>query len=340
MKKALIQEFLHTLLFQLSYRFIQPQQATNELVILFFNRTWGQPFDFQRLRVPPGVALTDNRWRFREAAAVVFHIPSLNWLYPLKKQVGQLWVAWSLESEAHYPQLCAPRFMSQFDLTMSYHQRSDVVTSYFSYYGSTDNLKRALLEPPKPKTEENFANLFVSSPHDKSGRREYATELMRYLDIHSYGKFLNNRSIQGDLWRPSKLSVIANYKFTLAFENAITPDYVSEKFFDPLVAGSVPVYLGAPNVEDFAPGDRCFINTADFDSPKALAEYLLALNENDSAYQTYFTWKQKPLRPRFLRMLKEQQEEPFVRLCHKVKAIKQAGLITSHPLISRREVVR
>lgn len=331
MKKALIQEFLHTLLFQLSYKFVQPQQASNELVILFFNSMWGQSFDFQRLNLSPGVTLTANRWRFREAAAVVFHIPSLNWLFPLKKQAGQLWVAWSLESEAYYPQLCDPRFMSQFDLTMSYHQHADVVTSYFIYYGSTDNLKRALLEPPKPKTEENLVNLFVSSPYDKSGRREYATELMQYLDIHSYGKFLNNRSIQGDLWRPSKLNLIANYKFTLAFENAITPDYVSEKFFDPLVAGSVPVYLGASNVGDFAPGDHCFIKTADFDSPKALAEYLLALNEDDTAYQTYFAWKQKPLRLGFLKMLKEQQEEPFVRLCHKVKAIKQRVSLPPNP---------
>jgi hypothetical protein len=243
-------------------------------------------------------------------------------------------VAWSLESEAHYPQLCDPHFMSQFDLTMTYHQHADVVASYFIYFGSTDNLKQALLEPPKPKTKENLVNLFVSSPYDKSGRREYATELMQFLNIHSYGKFLNNRHIQGDLWRPTKLNLIADYKFTLAFENASTPDYVSEKFFDPLVAGSVPVYLGAPNVDDFAPGDHCFINTADFDSPQALAEYLLALNEDDAAYEAYFAWKQKPLRPRFLKMLKEQQEEPFVRLCHKIKAVKQVGIIPSQPLMS------
>jgi len=321
--KTLFTELIKTLFFKLSYRFTGARTAGQETVILFFNTMWGNTHDFSGLDLPPGVTLTADRSRFREAAAVVFHIPSMKWLQLLKKQPGQLWVAWSLESEAHYPQLLDPRFMSQFDLTMTYHQSADVVSSYFIYFGSRDNLKQALLKPPKPKVRGNLVNLFVSGPHDKSGRREYATELMKYLDIHSYGKFLNNRSIEGDQWRPTKLEIISDYKFTLAFENAITPDYVSEKFFDPLVAGSVPVYLGAPNVGDFAPGDSCFINTADFTSVEALADYLLGLDEDDEAYQAYFAWKGKPLRPGFLKMLEEQKTDPFVRLCHKVKELKE-----------------
>lgn len=38
----------------------------------------------------------------------------------------------------------------------------------------------------------------------------------------------------------------------MAFENVIAMDYVTEKFYDPLIAGSVLVYLGAPNIADFA----------------------------------------------------------------------------------------
>lgn len=39
------------------------------------------------------------------------------------------------------------------------------------------------------------------------------------------------------------------------------------------------------------PGDHSIINTRDFPSPKALAEYLLKLNEDDEAYAKYFEWK-------------------------------------------------
>jgi hypothetical protein len=80
---------------------------------------------------------------------------------------------------------------------------------------------------------------------------------MRYLQVHSYGKCLNNRALLEDTGRQTKLDKVARYKFTLAFENSLTRDYVTEKSFDPLIAGSVPVYLGAPNIEEFAPGKHC-----------------------------------------------------------------------------------
>lgn len=43
------------------------------------------------------------------------------------------------------------------------------------------------------------------------------------------------------------LSFVARYKFTLAFENAICNDYITEKLWRPLVVGSVPIYYGSPS---------------------------------------------------------------------------------------------
>lgn len=144
----------------------------------------------------------------------------------------------------HYPCLRDPQFMRHFDLTMTYHRNADVPVPYYG-----PDLIPALQGPPKPKTRDRLVALFVSSPFDKSGRREYITELMEYLEIHSYGRYLRNMWLKEDRGRATKLEIIANYKFTLAFENAIGKDYVTEKFFDPLIAGSVPIYLGAPNVD-------------------------------------------------------------------------------------------
>jgi hypothetical protein len=148
---------------------------------------------------------------------------------------------------------------------------------------------------------------------------------MRYIDVHSYGKFRRNRTLADDHGHATKLEMIAAYKFTLAFENAIGEDYVTEKFFDPLVAGSVPVYLGAPNVDLLAPGDHCYIDTADFAHPKALGEYLLALHHDAAAYDAYFAWKQQPLRPSFVQLLAGQREHPFLRLCHKVRSMQSSA---------------
>jgi hypothetical protein len=294
-------------------------RARSSTLILFYNTMWDQPIETDGVPLPDGCELTTDRRRYREAAAVVFHIPSLREL-PGRKPAGQLWVAWSLECDANYPQLGDPAYMRQFDLTMTYRLDADVLVAYTSYYIDGANLARALRTPPKPKTADKLVTLFISSGMNRSGRVEYATELMQRLDVHSYGRVLQNRTIADDRWRPSKLEISADYRFDLAFENAITQDYVSEKFFDPLVAGAVPVYLGAPNVELFAPGDHCFINTADFSGPAELAEYLLYLQQHDTEYQAYLAWKDRPFCPAFLALLERQREPQFTRLCRAVLA--------------------
>ena len=42
--------------------------------------------------------------------------------------------------------------------------------------------------------------------------------------------------------------------FALAFENALLRDYVSEKMYGALAAGAIPLYRGAPNVDEYTPG--------------------------------------------------------------------------------------
>jgi hypothetical protein len=293
------------------------RRPNSETLILVFNPMWGQAVEIQGVPLPGGCQLTIDRNRFAEAAAVVFHIPSTLRL-PTWKPPGQLWVAWSLECDVNYPQLRDPAYMRQFDLTMTYRLDSDLPIAYTSYYGDVDTLALALRTAPKPKNPRIPATLFISSGMNRSGRIEYAAELMRYLDIHAYGKILRNRHIPDDNGRPSKLDLIADYQFDLSFENAIADDYVSEKFFDPLVVGTVPVYLGAPNVERFAPGDHCFINTADFSGPRDLAEYLRYLQGHRAEYEAYLEWKDRPFRPAFLSLLERQREHSFARLCRAI----------------------
>ena len=53
--------------------------------------------------------------------------------------------------------------------------------------------------------------------------------------------------------RCSKHGVLRRYPFYLAYENSNDADYVTEKVFDALESGVLPVYYGAPNVDDFVP---------------------------------------------------------------------------------------
>jgi hypothetical protein len=285
------------------------------VLILFYNTMFGSPIAVAPDDLLPGFEATHDRARFDEADAVVFHLPSLRFWQRPKKRPGQLWVAFCIESDVNYPILRDPTRMERYDLTMTYRRDADVLWGYVPYFSSADNLERAVAAPPSPKDTEKPVAMLISSNIDKSGRRAYLREMSRYIGIDSYGKFMRNKTLPKDSWRPSKLDIIKRYPFTIAFENSIAEDYVTEKFWDPLVAGSVPIYLGAPNVGDNAPGERCYIDARDHDGPRALAEYLLALTRDPAAYAEWLAWKSKPLRPAFVEWLDGQRTPPLRRLC-------------------------
>jgi hypothetical protein len=53
----------------------------------------------------------------------------------------------------------------------------------------------------------------------------------------------------------SKFEVLQNYEFCLCFENMRMDGYITEKIFDCLYAGTIPLYMGAPDILDYIPED-------------------------------------------------------------------------------------
>ena len=83
----------------------------------------------------------------------------------------------------------------------------------------------------------------------------------------------------------SKLATLAKYKFCIAFENVEGHSgYITEKIFDAMVAGCVPVYRGAPDIAEAVPRD-CFIAGSDFSSTGELYSFLKGMSED--CYHTY-----------------------------------------------------
>lgn len=76
----------------------------------------------------------------------------------------------------------------------------------------------------------------------------------------------------------SKDVVMRDHQFALCFENTIFPGYITEKVFDCFFAGTIPVYLGAPDVEQYIPAGS-FIDARKFASFSELEDYLLSLDE-------------------------------------------------------------
>ena len=78
-----------------------------------------------------------------------------------------------------------------------------------------------------------------------------------------------------------KWELISNFKFTIAAENYRgSKGYISEKIFDPLIAGSVPVYIGDEDILDAVPGEA-FVDARNFSSHAQLLDYLVRCPEQE-----------------------------------------------------------
>ncbi len=64
----------------------------------------------------------------------------------------------------------------------------------------------------------------------------------------------------------NKHTAMLPYTFAVAFENAqgINGYVTSDKIFDPMLAGVIPIYWGAPNITTYVPPE-CFVDFRDFD---------------------------------------------------------------------------
>lgn len=78
-----------------------------------------------------------------------------------------------------------------------------------------------------------------------------------------------------------KITVLRTFKFAICYENGKDIDgYITEKIFDCLFAGTIPVYWGASNITQYIP-ENCFIDRRLFHSHEELYEFLKNLSDKD-----------------------------------------------------------
>ncbi len=132
----------------------------------------------------------------------------------------------------------------------------------------------SLTAPRVFKRRDKFCNFIFSNP--VSFRNEFFTTLNARQRVDSYGKVLNNMGHRaGD-----KILTLQDYRFTIAFENFKSLGYVTEKLLEPLAAGSVPIYWGAPECRtDFNPA--AFIDASQFSDLEALADHIQRVDGDD-----------------------------------------------------------
>lgn len=136
---------------------------------------------------------------------------------------------------------------------------------------------------------------WIQSKEIYKDRVEAIYHFSKNSNFHLYGQGWENRipgfslnyhqaakkAFRGGLSFEEKLPVMSRYKFSICFENCIFPGYVTEKIFDCFLAGCIPIYYGAPNIEDFVPADT-YIDFRKFENLGALEQYLNTFTESDA----------------------------------------------------------
>jgi hypothetical protein len=189
---------------------------------------------------------------------------------------------------------------------MTHRLTSDVPIPYaLSTTALSKHMNEDTLIPFEKKAK--FISVFISNCGSRR-RNEYLQTLFHYLQVDSYGRCFRNISLGISLTlKPTdrylrKHILLRQYKCVLTFENTQEWDYVTEKVYHAFDAGTLPVYWGAPNYQQFIPL-KSVINVDDFKSPRELAFHVIKLNSNRTAYNEYMEWRNGDIGQPFHRLL-------------------------------------
>lgn len=257
----------------------------------------------------------DPNYDISDQDVILFHLSNLvynypdNFIMPAHKREGQIWVAMCGEPllrpdtgiDCHLAN--DTEFMSQMDIFSSFSMNSDLPAIQ-------DPLIESMLREPIPNFAERGSEVATMAYSDCSGStREAWTKSMfdafekagRPDAILSYGQCSHNaeeptcHNICPD--RPDAecarwLNRCASRAFKLVAENINEDWYVTEKVWDALGEGTIPVYWGPPQVKDWVPPGS-IIYALDYESSDELVDKIL--NFSDKDFKAAYAWKEKPV---------------------------------------------
>ncbi len=99
-----------------------------------------------------------------------------------------------------------------------------------------------------------------------------------------------------------KYKKLSEYNFALAYESCSLEGYITDKIFDCFLVGTIPIYYGAPDIENYIP-KKCFVDRRDFKNYEELRKFLKSLTESEIK-----TYKENGRR-----FLESEQYKPFTK---------------------------
>ncbi|XP_029965330.1 alpha-(1,3)-fucosyltransferase 4-like [Salarias fasciatus] len=244
-----------------------------------------------------GCEITDDQNRYGQADAVLIHHREISSgaapLPPEPRPPAQNWIWLNLESPSHSSRLW--EYEGIYNLTLSYRQDSDVCLPYGFL------IPRALLHEV-PRSRSAYPLGGGTSPSDLPRPRLVAWVVSNWSGARVAFYKLLAQHVQVDVFGRAGepippggrrvVHLIRRYRFYLALENSQHTDYITEKLWNAVRGGAIPVVLGPSrkNYERFLPPEA-FIHVDDFPTVQELAQYLLKVKDSPSLIQMHLSWR-------------------------------------------------
>ena len=206
----------------------------------------------------------------------------------------------------------------------------------------------ANLQQPRTSPEtilaqnRDFCAYVMSNTSNSAPERiEVFEKLSAYKTVHSGGRWRNN--VGGPV--KDKLEFQSKHKFVIAFENQLSPGYLTEKFAEAAQAGAIPIYWGDPNIGNYL-NTKAFINCHEYPSLDAAIAEVIAIDQDPVRYKAMLAepWFKDGIEPealqsstirKFLRNIFDQDHEQAFRRNRGrwgIKYEKSLSRMHDHPL--------
>lgn len=263
---------------------------------------WTHPFghycelpDCLALYQISGCTVSDDRRAYQQADAVIFHhrdVATGTDLPTEPRPLAQKWIWMNYESPSYTPILW--RFEGVFNLTMTYRTDSHIFLPYgylvpLKHRGVQNSFAHPLRVPsPSHLLRPRLLAWVISNWSESHARVAFYYQLRRYLQVDVFGRV--GRPLPKE--RGSVVRLVRQYQFYLALENSLHTDYITEKLWNSVLAGAIPVVLGPSrkNYERFLPPEA-FIHVDDFPTVRELAQYLVTLRRNPALIRRHLDWR-------------------------------------------------
>jgi hypothetical protein len=118
-------------------------------------------------------------------------------------------------------------------------------------------------------------------------RTNLGIELSKDNRIDVYGTYWvsNGENIKGEVW--NKHVGLDDYKFSVACENTIQKNYISEKFWDAVLTNTIPIYLGCSNINELIP-DNCYISINNMTMDEMVNKVKSIVDNESNLYEQYY----------------------------------------------------